>query len=45
LLSRLDLPPALAAEPLGPVVLRGRRRPITLHALRRAFSAREAAAE
>lgn len=35
LLSRLDLPPALAAEPLGPVLLRGRKQPITLHALRR----------
>jgi class 3 adenylate cyclase len=45
LLSRLDLPPALAAEPLGPVALRGRRRPITLHALRRASSPMEAAAE
>jgi adenylate cyclase len=36
LLSHLDLPPGLAAEPLGPVLLRGRHRPIELHALRRA---------
>jgi class 3 adenylate cyclase len=33
LLDRLDLPPTLAAEPLGPVVLRGRHRPTELYAL------------
>ncbi len=45
LLSRLDLPPALVAEPLGPVVLRGRRRPVELHALHRAPGMMNAAAE
>jgi adenylate cyclase len=44
LLARLDLPPALRAEPLGAVRLRGRTQPIVLHALRSA-AAIEAAAE
>ena len=45
LLSRLYLPPGLVAEPLGPVVLRGRRRPVELHALHRAPGMMNAAAE
>jgi adenylate cyclase len=44
LLSHLDLPPGLAAEALGPVALRGRHRPIELHALRRAAIPMEATA-
>jgi adenylate cyclase len=45
LLARLDLPPTLRAEPLGPVALRGRAQPIVLHALRPAATTVEAAAE
>jgi adenylate cyclase len=45
LLARLDLPPSLRADPLGPVRLRGRSQPIVLHALRPAATMVEAAAE
>jgi class 3 adenylate cyclase len=45
LLARLDLPPTLRAEPLGPVSLRGRAQPVVLHALRAAATVVEAAAE
>lgn len=44
LLARLDLPPSLRADALGPVRLRGRTQPIVLHALRPAAMV-EAAAE
>jgi adenylate cyclase len=43
LLARLDLPPSLRADPLGPVRLRGRTQPIVLHALRPAPTMAEAA--
>jgi adenylate cyclase len=45
LLARLALPPSLRADPLGPLRLRGRSRPIVLHALRPAAARVEAAAE
>jgi adenylate cyclase len=45
LLARLDVPPSMRAEPLGPIVLRGRAQPIFLHALRPAATVGEAAAE
>jgi adenylate cyclase len=45
LLARLDLPPSLRSDPLGPVRLRGRRQPIVLHALRPAATMVEAAAQ
>jgi len=45
LLSRLDLPPAFAAEPLGPAVLRGRRRSVELYAIRPAAAVGELAAK
>jgi adenylate cyclase len=45
LLARLDLPPTLRADPLGPVSLRGRAQPVVLHALRPAATMVEAAAE
>jgi adenylate cyclase len=45
LLARLELPRSLHAEPLGPIRLRGRRQPITLHALHRTKPPVEAAAE
>ena len=45
LLTRLDLPPTLRADPLGPVSLRGRAQPVVLYALRPAAAMVEAAAE
>jgi adenylate cyclase len=45
LLARLDLPPSLRADPLGPIALRGRTQPMVLHALRPAASMVDAAAE
>ncbi|HLT01082.1 MAG TPA: adenylate/guanylate cyclase domain-containing protein [Geminicoccaceae bacterium] len=45
LLARLDLPPSLSADPLGPIALRGRTQPIALHALRPAATMVQAAAE
>ena len=45
LLARLDLPPSLRADPLGPIALRGRTQPMVLHTLRPAASVVEAAAE
>jgi class 3 adenylate cyclase len=45
LLARLELPPTLRATPLGPIRLRGRSRPIVLHALHSAADLIEAAAE
>ena len=45
LLARLDLPPSLRADPLGPIALRGRAQPVVLHALRPAATMVEAAAE
>jgi adenylate cyclase len=45
LLGRLDLPPALAAEPLGPALLRGRRQTVELYAIRPAIGAGKSALE
>jgi adenylate cyclase len=45
LLARLDVPPSMRVEPLGPIALRGRAQPILLHALRPAAPMIEAAAE
>ena len=45
LLARLELPRSLHAEPLGPIRLRGRQQPITLHALHWSYPPVEAAAE
>jgi adenylate cyclase len=45
LLAQLDLPPSLAAEPLGSIQLRGRQQPIILHALHATAMPLEAAAE
>lgn len=45
LLARLDLPRSLSAEPLGPIRLRGRQQPITLHALHPTGAPFEDAAE
>jgi adenylate cyclase len=45
LLAQLNLPPSLAAEPLGSIQLRGREQPIILHALHATAMPLEAAAE
>ena len=45
LLAQLDLPPSLAAEPLGSIQLRGRQQPVILHALHATAVPLEAAAE
>jgi adenylate cyclase len=45
LLARIDLPPSLGVEPLGSIQLRGRRQPITLHALHPSGGALAPAAE
>ena len=45
LLAQLDLPPSLAAEPLGSIQLRGRQQPVPLQALHATAVSLEAAAE
>jgi adenylate cyclase len=45
LLAQIDLPQSLSVEPLGSIRLRGRRQPITLHALHPTAVPVEAAAE
>jgi adenylate cyclase len=43
LLRHLDLPPGLTAEPLGPVLLRGRRQTLEIYAIRPGIGAGESA--